>query len=222
MSLRFEFRTGDLSASPWEVRAHNESVYIYPTATMKDMKMSLHPDKWTAQITSGSLEKGRTQRPPEGRRDFWRFTQTPIGPEGVQFAFAVAATRSSFFPRAPDRKASQIEVPDRWNLLHVGAVWITDPAVAMEGALGGPQQLENGKLVWVTNESQVCPSEDSTLDYRGSILEAWAPETHSVAAPGFFIRGVTVAKNVEEGEAWAPATIKTSGVVFQAIDVSDF
>jgi hypothetical protein len=219
-----------ITSGSWEVKTHGESVYLFAPELMKDWKVALHADSlWMMEITKEAVDLGRREvLPIPGGRGPWKFTPTPIH-GGGRLVFAIAVARSALLKRPRSPKGISLSAPDRWDALNVASVWMTDPGVevSLDGLVGPAQSLGSGRQVWVTTAVETWGPEDDALNYRGSVIEAWRPETHGVRGPGLMIRGVTVSpdRGGVSGQgrtnAYGPANTTIDGIVFQPVDMRD-
>ena len=218
------------TSGSWEVKAHGETVYIFAPELMKDWKVALHADSlWMMEITKEAVDLGRQKVPPTpGGRGPWKFTPTHMQ-DGGRLVFALAVARSALLNRARVPKGIAVPAPDRWDALNVASIWMTEPHVEVHsaGLVGRPQSLRSGRQVWVTTAVETWGPEDATLNYRGSVIEAWRPETHSVRGPGLMIRGVTASidpghrLNRPPASVYGPAGSTIDGIIFQPVDIRD-
>lgn len=198
--VRFAFRLVDgpdagLSCGGWRVWTHDEGTYITAKSLRDTWKVSLHGDAWwAAQVNKENAQRADTVLPTGHDRAMWRFQPTAfVG--GHRVAFAIGAFRHALRPEAADSREALVGVPDRWDVLSLALVRMTEPDVEPDPTwqiVGGPLPLASGRRVWVTCHAEEIgrgepePMADSTM------IEPWTPETHGVASPGWIVKGVHI------------------------------
>lgn len=196
--LRYRFAITEganagLGCGGWRIWVHDDSVYI--SAKGSPWKASLHADdSWRVAVTSEHVRLGRAPVIPNGRATAWEFKPTRFG-GGGRMAFVVAVTRNALNCQEIDATEIVIPVADRWDQITLLYVWMTEAGVGLSGqpVIGGPLPLSNGHRVWVTaGVEDVGPCEPEPVP-SGLAVFPKSPTADGVAAPGFLVRGVTVA-----------------------------
>lgn len=199
--LRFNFRLQDgphsgLSCGGWRVWTNAEDTYITAKSLRDTWKVSLHGDEWwAAGVTKENSLREDTVLPAGQPRAVWRFQPTPFV-DGHRVAFAIGVFRHALLPGESDTREFVIDVPDRWDILSLALVRMTEPGVEpdpMWTIVGGPLPLISGRRVWVTSHGEEIPPSKPEPMAVSSMIEPWTPETHGVASPGWIVKGVHVA-----------------------------
>lgn len=201
--MRFAFRVTEgpnagLSCGGWRVWTHDEGTYITATSLNDTWKVSLHGDEWwAAQVTAENAARADTILPAGQPRAMWRFQPTAFV-DGHRVAFAIGALRHALRPERVDDRETVIDVPDRWDVLSLALVRMTEASVELDPAwplVGGPLTLTSGRRVWVTSHADpVTPTGPEPVP-ESTMIEPWTPETHDVISPGWIVKGVHIARN---------------------------
>lgn len=145
-------------------------------------------------MTREHVESGRPPLlPASGDRASWKFSPTPfIG--GRRLAFVVGAARGCLRPGKLDARELHIAVEDRWDLVTVAKVWMTetgaDTGLAEHPRLvGDPFLLSSGRRVWVTADTEFVASVEPEPIPDAVIVKPLWPEEHDVAAPALLAVG---------------------------------
>jgi hypothetical protein len=72
---------------------------------------------------------------------------------------------------------------------------MTETGVLLERThlvIGGPLALTSGRQVWVTAHSEHIEAVEPQPLPAGTMIEPVSPDSHGVAAPGFWIKPVTI------------------------------
>ena len=198
--MRFTFRVesgpnAGLSCGGWRVWTHGEARYITGKPLKDTWKVSLHGDEWwAAAVTKENAQRRDTVLPPDLDRSVWRFQPTSFS-QGHRIAFAVGVFRHALRPEPVDKSETVIAVPDRWDVLSLALVRMTEPGVDVDPAwavVGGPLMLASGRRVWVTRSVEAIEPTDPEPVAVGAMIEPVSPETHGVASPGWLVKGVHV------------------------------
>lgn len=198
--MRFAFRVTDglgagLCCGGWRLWTHAEDTYLTAASLGDTWKVSLHGDDWWASsVTAENARRPDTVLPAGHDRAMWRFTPTPFV-EGRRLAFAVGVFRHALRAEPPDSRETVVVVPDRWDVLTLALVRMTEPDVAPDPGwhvLGGPLPLASGRRVWLTaSHKGISPGEPEPVP-DGVMVEPVSLETHGVASPGWLVKGVRV------------------------------
>lgn len=200
LRVRFAFRLVDgpeagLSCGGWRVWTNAEDTYITATSLHDTWKVSLHGDEWwAAQVTKENAAREDTVLPAGHPRAIWRFQPTAFV-DGHRVAFAIGAFRHALLPEGADSRETVIGVPDRWDVLTLALVRMTEPDVEPDpewNVVGGPLPLTSGRRVWVTSHAEAIPPSEPEPMAVSTMIEPWTPETHGVISPGWIVRGVHV------------------------------
>ncbi len=200
--LRFGFRLVDgaqagLSCGGWRVWTHSEDTYITAKPLGDTWKVSLHADDWWATaVTSENAQREDGILPASLPRSAWRFQPTELV-DGSRIAFGIGVFRHALREEPIDRTETVISVPDRWDLLSLALVRMTEPGVDAHPdwtLVGGPQLLASGRRVWVTSSFEQIDPADPEPVAPGTMIEPVTPETHGVASPGWLGRAFTSPK----------------------------
>lgn len=199
---RFAFRITDgpnagLSSGGWRVWTQAEDTYITATSLRGTWKVSLHGDEWwAASVTKEESQRENSVLPPGQDRAMWRFEPTSFE-DGHRIAFAICVFRHALRPpESVDERETVIDVADAWDQATLALVRMTEPDVEPDPAwdiVGGPLKLTSGRRVWVTSHAEPIGPQDPEPMAVGGMLEPVSPETHGVASPGWFVKGVHVA-----------------------------
>lgn len=196
--MRFGFRVTEgsaagLSCGGWRLWTHAESTYLTAKSLDDTWKVSLHGDDWWANaVTAENARRSETVLPQGHDRAVWRFTPTPFV-DGRRLAFAVAVFRHALRPEPADPRETVLPVPDRWDVLSLALVSMTEAGVGPDPdwqVVGGPLPLTSGRRVWLTTGHQdVVPGEPEPVPV-GVMVQPVDPGTHGVASPGWLVKGV--------------------------------
>jgi hypothetical protein len=198
--VRFAFRLADgptagLSCGGWRVWTHAEDTYITAKSLRDTWKVSLHGDEWwAAGVTKENSLREDTVLPTGHPRAVWRFHPTAFV-DGHRVAFAIGIFRHALLPEQMDSQEHVIDVPDRWDILSLALIRMTEPDVDPDptwNLVGGPLSLASGRRVWVTSHAEEIPPGEPEPMATSSMIEPWTPETHDVASPGWIVKGVHV------------------------------
>lgn len=199
--VRFAFRVVDgpgagLCCGGWRLWTRAEDTYLTAVSLGDTWKVSLHGDVWWAcSVTAENARRPDTVLPAGHDRAMWRFTPTPFV-DGRRLAFAVGVFRHALRPGPPDPRETVVVVPDRWDVLTLALIRMTEPGVGPDPGwhvLGGPLPLASGRRVWLTvSHDDVPPAEPEPVP-DGVMVEPVGPGTHDVASPGCFVKGLHVA-----------------------------
>lgn len=104
-------------------------------------------------------------------------------------AFAVGVTRGSLRPADPEAAldSDTVVVEDRWDLVTVAQIWMTEPGVMLEPGLahiGPPLPLRSGRQVWVTASWENVPPIEPERIPDVAIMTIVRPEEADVPSPG--------------------------------------
>jgi hypothetical protein len=132
--LRFGFRLVDgpnagLSCGGWRVWTHSEDTYITAKPLRDTWKVSLHADEWWATaVTRENTQREDSILPSGLPRSAWRFQPTEFV-DGSRIAFGIGVLRHALRGESIDHTETVISVPDRWDLLSLALVRMTEPGV---------------------------------------------------------------------------------------------
>jgi len=191
----FEITSGPnagLRCGGWRVWTRKEDTYITTAELGPKWKASLHGDvAWQVAITRENAASPDRLLPVGHDRAPWKFTPPPFI-DGRRLAFAIAVSRGALRPDPPvEGDEHTIIAEDRWDLVTVAQVWMTEPGAALgiEPSLG-PLALASGRQVWVAGAwEEVEPMDPEPVPVSAMIEPMW-PEKHGVTAPGYMVRGV--------------------------------
>lgn len=178
----------------WRVWTHNNDLYI----TTKDLggmwKVSLHDEvAWRVAMTKEHANTPGVVVPGDDRA-VWKFDPPPYE-DGVQWAFAIVATRSCLRPNHIGADELQLPASDDWVSVNVASLWITEPWVEITsdaGAVAEPLPLANGRSVWMTfRVEHGTPIEPEPIPVS-AMIEPQIPGQHEVPVPSLLVRGVHV------------------------------
>ena len=187
-----------MGSAGWRVWTHGEDTYITATSFGDKLKVSLHGDEAWQLAYASEHARGTESLVPGGMgRVVWAFDPTPFE-DGRRQAFAVGVTRGALRPIDATRKADPdiIAVKDRWDLVTVAQIWMTEPEAALpEGlpALSGPLPLRSGRQVWVTASWEEIAPQDPEPIPVSALVKFIRPEEADVACPGVMVVGLNVA-----------------------------
>lgn len=138
------------------------------------------------------VQSGRAPNLPSGSdRAPWAWSPTPFV-DGVRLAFVIAVTRGAVLDQpANPNDQHRIVVEDRWDLLTLAKLWMTEPGVDLpiEPLIEEPLRLSSGRRVWITagwEELEGCEPEPLSA---GAVVEPYTPGLQDVCAPGVLVRG---------------------------------
>jgi len=156
--------------------------------------VSLHGDvAWRIAVTREHMESDSPLWPKSEDRAPWKFDPPPFV-EGRRKAFAIATTRSALLPRELSPRDLRILVEDRWDVMTVAYIWMTEPGVSFphRRIIGGPLTLASGRKVWLVADTEAVPGGEEEPQAVGAMLEPMLPETHGVPVAGYLARGVRI------------------------------
>lgn len=200
--LRFAFKITEgpnagLGCGGWRVWTHGEDTYVTSTSFGDKLKVSLHGEEaWQVAYTTEHARGTGSLVPAGMGRVVWTFDPTPFE-EGRRRAFAVGVTRGSLRPIDDTRKADDdtIVVEDRWDMITVAQIWITEPEVALPDgvpSLAGPLPLRSGRRVWVTPLWEETSPQDPEPIPDSALVQFIRPEEVDVPCPGFIVVGANL------------------------------
>ncbi|HMJ77435.1 MAG TPA: hypothetical protein VK507_15760 [Iamia sp.] len=158
------------------------------------LKVSLHGDEaWQLAFTGEHARQPDSLVPPGHDRVMWKFDPTEFE-EGRRLAFAIGVVRGALRPRETDAKEDPetIVVEDRWDLVTVAKVWMTEPGVVLDPGfahLDPPMPLVGGRQVWVTVASEEIEPQEPEPAPDAVIMKIMRPEEHDVSCPGVLLVG---------------------------------
>ena len=142
---------------------------------------------------------GRIPTLPKGQdRAPWIWEPTPFV-KGIRLAFAIAVTRGAMLDCPADGKDQhRIVVEDRWDLLTLAKIWMTEPGVDLpiEPLMDQPMQLASGRRVWITAGWEELTGGEPEPLCDGAIVEPYTPGVQDVSAPGLFVRGLRLSTEI--------------------------
>jgi hypothetical protein len=113
-----------------------------------------------------------------------------VGP----IAFGIGVFRHALREEAIDLNEAVTSVPDRWDLLSLALVRMTEPGVEARPGLalvGGPLPLASGQRVWVTSSfEEIDPAEPEPVA-PGAMIEPVMPDSRC-CLPGLAGEGVHI------------------------------
>lgn len=170
-----------------------EDTYITSKTLAGTWKTSLHGDEaWRTAVTSENMRSSSPSLPLGSDRAPWKYDVPPFL-EGKRLAFVVAATRSAMLPGRKSQKEIQIPVEDKWNVIQLVRIWMTEPGVNLENLdfIGPPLELQSGRRVWIDTVTEDIPEWDASPEKsaRGSLVEVLTPQLHGTKSPGLLVRG---------------------------------
>ncbi|MGX1976898.1 hypothetical protein [Streptomyces kronopolitis] len=184
-----------LTSGPWRAWTSKEDTYVTSVSLGGTWKISLHGDAaWRIAVTAEHMRQERPVWPKGIDRAPWKFSPTQFH-EGRRLAFVIAASRGSLIPGALSDKDIHISVEDRWDLITMAQMWMTEPGVEIPGTwrvVGDALKLASGRRVWIIKETQHVPGDKEEQIAAGIMSEPMLPGTHDVSAPGILLRGVHV------------------------------
>jgi hypothetical protein len=197
--VRFAFEilkgpNAGLRSGGWRVWTNNEDTYIAASTFGGVWKGSLHGDvAWRWAMDKRHVQSGLAPTVPSGHdRAPWVWEPTPFA-NGVRLAFAIAVTRGAMLDRPADPKNQhRIVVEDRWDLLTLAKIWMTEPGVDLpiESLIEEPMQLSSGRRVWITAGWEELEGGEAEPRCAGAIVEPYTPGVQDVRAPGLLVRGL--------------------------------
>lgn len=203
--VRFAFEITEgpnagLRCGGWRVWTNKEDTYITASTFGHVWKGSLHADKaWRWAMDKNHVQSGRLPTLPAGDDRAPWIWQPPPFVDGLRLAFAIGVTRGAMLdePADPD-DCHRIVVEDRWDLLTVAKVWMTEPGVdlAVGPALDEPFTLASGRRVWVTAGWEQLEGAEAEPPCTNAIVEPYTPGVQDVRAPGLLVRGARWGTNM--------------------------
>ena len=141
--MRFGFAIIDgpgegLCLGGWRVHVAKNDVFI-SAKSMKSMKVTLHDETrsaaarpWRFAYTSEHMDGPNPVWPRDRDRALHKFEPTPFD-TGVRKAFAIAVPRGGLRYEDRSPKEHTIAVPDRWDVMNVACILMTEPGIEPGG-----------------------------------------------------------------------------------------
>lgn len=196
--VRFSFTITEgphagLLCGGWRVWCTGEDTYITSKTLAGTWKTSLHGDEaWRTAVTSENMRSDSPSLPPGLDRAPWKYDVPPFL-NGKRLAFVVAAARSAMLPGQKSRKEIQIPIEDKFNIIQLVRIWMTEPGVTLEGLdfIGNPLRLRSGRRVWLDTVAESILGSDTSPEEpaTGSIVEVLTPDSHGTRSPGLLVKG---------------------------------
>lgn len=183
-----------LRCGGWRVWTHGDDAYVTATTFVGRLKVSMHGDAaWQLAYTTEHARSESSLVPDGHDRVMWQFEPTPFE-NGLRLAFAIGVTRGSLRPADPEAAPDPdtVVVEDRWDLLTVAQIWMTEPGVMLENNLahiGPPLPLRSGRHVWVTASWEKVPPIKPERIPDAAIMTIVRPEETDVRSPGVMMVG---------------------------------